>query len=196
MFPTGRFFGRKTQKGSNKNISGRTNLRQNLAGFSQNGPKRAKYFICFVSFIFPIWKYWKPGKTEKPISALVWLQNLIFFYKMILKMLFLQMDRIFFTQWPKFLAILTGKCWKELGTMSLTKEPHFPCIRANFRQKNLVLQSLYAYSPLNEEGGQGTEANHPLLQVNETFKVLLHTLTKEEHCFGSVPRRLYFPALQ
>jgi hypothetical protein len=37
--PTGRFFGRKTQKGPNKNISGRTNLRPN---FGRIFPKRAK----------------------------------------------------------------------------------------------------------------------------------------------------------
>jgi hypothetical protein len=57
-------------------------------------------------------------------------------------------------------------------------------------EKNLVIQSLYANSPLNEAGGQGAEVNHPLLQVNETLKVLLHRLTKEENMpnslFGSL----------
>jgi hypothetical protein len=53
-FPTGQFFGRKTQKGPNKNISNRTNLRPN---FLRKGRKGAKFFKCLDSFIFSIRKY-------------------------------------------------------------------------------------------------------------------------------------------
>ncbi len=97
-------------------------------------------------------------------------------------MIFLQMDRIFLLNGRNFWPFWPENVEKSWEQCLLPKNFYFPCIRANFRQKNLVLQFLYAFSPLNEEGGQGTESTHPLLQVNETLKVLLglHMLTKEE----------------
>jgi hypothetical protein len=40
MYPTGRFYGRITQKGPSKNVNGRTNLRQNFGQiFPETGEK-------------------------------------------------------------------------------------------------------------------------------------------------------------
>ncbi len=55
VFPTGRFFGRITQKEPSKNGSGRTNLRQNLGWiFPEMAEKRTEYLKCYVSLIFSI----------------------------------------------------------------------------------------------------------------------------------------------
>jgi hypothetical protein len=52
VFPTGRFFGRITQKGPSKNVSGRTNLWQNFgrifSEMAEKGPN-IKMF-CFLNF--------------------------------------------------------------------------------------------------------------------------------------------------
>jgi hypothetical protein len=53
VFPTGRFFGRISQKGPNKNVgaAGKICCRI-LTGFSQKGPKRGRIHImfCFLNF--------------------------------------------------------------------------------------------------------------------------------------------------
>jgi hypothetical protein len=49
--PTGRFFGRITQKGLSKNVSGRTNLRQN---FSRNFPEMAEKGLNIDNVLFPV----------------------------------------------------------------------------------------------------------------------------------------------
>jgi hypothetical protein len=74
VFPTGRFFGRKTQKLPKKNISGRTNLRPN---FGRILPERAEMgrILKMFSFLY-FFKYESIETLEfSQISVLVWFQN-------------------------------------------------------------------------------------------------------------------------
>jgi len=62
VIPIGRFFGRITQKGPSKNVSGRTNLRQNCGRiFPEMLEKKAEYLKCLIFCIFPMWNTKKPG---------------------------------------------------------------------------------------------------------------------------------------
>jgi hypothetical protein len=125
-------------------------------------------------------------KTKRPFFIFAKIRN--FAYIILTKFCFLEYFGENYLFWSQRSEKIFGLCSK---TRSVWNHPNFhsdtikkfsPWIRANFRAKYFVQQSLYAYSPLNEAGGQGTESTHPLLQVNETLKVLLglHMLTKEE----------------
>jgi hypothetical protein len=46
VLPTGRNFGRKTQKSPYKNLSGRKKQRLNFSDFSKNARKVAEHFYC------------------------------------------------------------------------------------------------------------------------------------------------------
>ncbi len=52
VFPTGRFFGRITQKGPSKNVSGRTNLWQNFGRIFPEMTEKGQLFkmFCFLYF--------------------------------------------------------------------------------------------------------------------------------------------------
>jgi hypothetical protein len=78
VFSTVRPLGRETQKGPIKNISSRTNLRQNFGRVSQKGSKRGRILKMF-SFL-----YFFPYKSIETLEfsqifELVWLQNLVLF---------------------------------------------------------------------------------------------------------------------
>jgi hypothetical protein len=75
VFPTGRFFGRKTKKRQNKNISGGTNLRLNFGRiFQEKGRKRSQILEMYV---MPFFHYSIENLEFSQISILVWLQNVV-----------------------------------------------------------------------------------------------------------------------
>ncbi len=98
------------------NVSGWTNLRPNFGRiFSQQGPKRGRVLkmFCFLYFFhMKALKIWNFHRFQYYCGFKI----LSYFDKMILEILHLQVAE-FFSQRPKFLVILAGKCWKELATL-------------------------------------------------------------------------------